>query len=96
MQSAMQLAIEEKVHHAERVMALISWGAGAALAIAVAWQLGHLGNRNGTWAAKASFVDWSVDGTADPVEVNGTLVMPEDHVMTHRPPAAGAAEMQKP
>jgi hypothetical protein len=46
-----------------------------------------------------SFVDWSVDGPGDAVEVNGALVMPEDRIVNHRPPSSessGAAEMQKP
>jgi hypothetical protein len=84
MQATMQLAIEEELHHAERVMALISWSAGAVLAIAVAWHLGHIGHRG---TSHPSSVDWSVEGTGDPVEVNDTLVMPEDRVVTHRPPA---------
>jgi hypothetical protein len=85
MQATMQLAIDEELHHAERVMALISWSAGAALAIAVAWHLGHVGSWSGTGAGQRSFVDWS-GSAGDPVEVDGVLVMPEDHVVTHRSP----------
>jgi hypothetical protein len=94
MQATMQLGFEQELRHTQKVVGLISWTAGVVLAIFVAWQSGHIRHR-GVAADQASFVDWSVEGTGDPVEVNGAVVMPEDRVVSHRP-ASGAAERQKP
>jgi hypothetical protein len=96
MQATKQLGIEEEVRHAQKVVGLVSWSAGVALAVAVAWHGGHVGGRGGAGAGPASFVDWSLNGTGDAVEVDGTIVMPEDQVVSHHPYASGAAETQKP
>jgi hypothetical protein len=93
MQATMQVGIDDEFRHTKKLVGLVSWGAGALLAIAVAWQLGHVGRRIGS--GPASFVDWSVEGPGNPVEVDGTLVMPEDQLVSHRPPSTGAAEAQK-
>ena len=92
MYSNVQLAIKEDIRRTELATAISSWSAGAALAIAVAFHMS--GSTHNSW--HHAFVDWSVDGTGDPVEVDGTLVMPEDEIVSHRPTSSGAAEMQKP
>ena len=93
MQATMQLGIDEGFRHTQKIVGFVSWGVGALLAIALAWHFGHIGRHVGS--GPASFVDWTVDGTGNAVVVDGTLVMPEDEVVSHRPPSTGTAETQK-
>jgi hypothetical protein len=93
-----QLAFEERSRRAQMFAALGIWVAGAAVAASIAWRMDHPPIHR-TSAPPAtpttSLMDWSVDGTGTAVEVDGTLLMPEDEIESHRP-SSGVTIMQKP
>jgi hypothetical protein len=99
METTTLLAIEERSRHTRIAVGFALWVAGATVAGAIAWRFDHpfvydtrtdVANRQ-----QASTMEWAVESTDDPVVVDGTLVMPEDMIVGHRPPA-GVTMMQTP
>ena len=98
METTTLLAIEERSRRTQFVIAVALWLAGTAAAGAIAWRMQHPAayhsDQTVTAIEQASTMEWSVDATDEPVEVDGALLMPEDMIVGHAPP--GGATMMQP
>lgn len=87
-----QFPVWHGISGVQLLTAIAAWTGGIVLAVLAATHgsraaLHHGGND----VAADSYVIWWVEGSGDPVEVNGTLVMPEDTIQSPAPTTTPAA-----
>ena len=81
-----QLPVWHGISRVQLLTAIAAWTAGIVLAALAATHSGRaVLHHSGNDVQADSYVLWWVEGSGDPVEVNGTLVMPEDTIQSPAP-----------